>query len=73
MNLTKHALTGLDSEELNLLLLYGEQYPAGCFYGAASLVFEAFLPKRAIRIGPPHTPERQKGLTLTLTKHALGE
>jgi hypothetical protein len=42
-------MIGLGTEELNLLLLHGEQYPASRFYRAASLVFEAFLPKRAIR------------------------
>ena len=42
-----------------------------CFCGAISSVFEAFLPKELSEIGPPHTPERHKGSTLTLTKHAL--
>ena len=42
-------MTGLDAEKINLLLLHAETAPYGSFYRAASSVFEAFLPKRAIR------------------------
>src|SRR3712207_7908744 len=49
-----------------------KQHPAGCFYGAASSVFGAFLLKRAITDrSSAYARERQKGLTLTLTKQAL--
>src|SRR5829696_2758438 len=44
-------MIGLDAEELNLLLLHGEQHPASCSYRAASLVFEAFLQRGLSEIG----------------------
>jgi hypothetical protein len=49
--------------------------PCGPFLQGSVLIFEAFLPKRAVRElhqrAPRRTPQRQKGLTLTLTKQAL--
>ena len=39
--------------------------------GVASSVFEAFLPKKAIRIRSSAYPRPTKRLTLTFTKHAL--
>lgn len=56
-----------------MLLLYGEQHPAGCFYRSASLVFEVYLSKKAIRELLHVRQNPHKGLTPTLTKQALGQ
>jgi hypothetical protein len=56
-----------------LLLLYGEQHPAGCFYRSASLVFEVYLSKKAIGELLHVRQNPHKGLTPTLTKQALGQ
>src|SRR5215212_1736040 len=69
-------MTGWDAEELNLLLLHGEQHPASCSYRAASSVskciFQSELYKVSYKIGPPHSGERQN-LNPTFTKQALRE
>src|SRR3712207_3240910 len=51
--------------------IYGEPYPTARFTGQLPQVFEAFLPRELSESSSSYARERQEGLTLTLTKHAL--
>jgi hypothetical protein len=59
------------AEKINLLLLHAETAPYGSFLQGSFLIFEAFLPKRAIGELLRVRQNATKGVTLSLTKHAL--
>jgi hypothetical protein len=61
----------MDAEKINLLLLHAEQHLRGRFYRAACSVFSKRSYQRELSDRSFAYATTPKGLTLTLTQHAL--